>query len=91
MAKRAAARKRSVEWRQRIAVNPTVCHGKPCIKGTRIMVSVILDYLTADEPVEEILRQYPALTREDVRAAVAYAAWLAREEEQHPLRTDIRR
>jgi uncharacterized protein (DUF433 family) len=91
MAKTGAARKRSAGWRQRISVDPAVCHGKPCIKGTRIMVSVILDYLTADEPVLEILRQYPTLTREDVRAAVAYAAWLAREEEQHPLRTGVRR
>jgi uncharacterized protein (DUF433 family) len=40
--------------------------------------------LTADEPVEETLRQYPSLTRQDSRAALAYAAWLAREEEEHP-------
>lgn len=55
------------------------------------MVSVILDYLTAEEPVEEILRQYPTLTRDDIRAAVAYAAWLTHEEEQLPLHTDLSR
>jgi uncharacterized protein (DUF433 family) len=55
------------------------------------MVSIILDYLTAQEPVDEILRQYPGLKRQDIRAAVAYAAWLALEEEQYPLHTDLRR
>ena len=91
MAKRGTATKKGRDWRTRISVNPGVCHGKPCIKGTRIMVSVILDYLTADEPVEEILRQYPGLKRDDIRAAVAYAAWLTHEEEQLPLHTDIHR
>ena len=76
------------DWRKRISIDPKICHGKPCIKGTRIMVTVILDYLTAGEPVEEILRQYPTLKANDVRAAMAYAAWLAREEEEHPLRTE---
>jgi uncharacterized protein (DUF433 family) len=90
MTKQRGSTKRRLDWRERISVNPRVCHGKPCIKGTRIMVSVILDYLTADEPVEEILRQYPTLKADDIRAAVAYAAWLAHEEEQLPLRTDVR-
>ena len=90
MAKRPARTKKGVDWRERISVNPAVCHGKPCIRGTRIMVSVVLDYLTADEPVEEILRQYPRLQRDDIRAAVAYATWLAHEEEQHPLHTEVR-
>jgi uncharacterized protein (DUF433 family) len=91
MTKQRAGTKKRLDWRERISVNPRVCHGKPCIKGTRIMVSVILDYLTADEPVEEILRQYPTLKPGDIRAAVAYAAWLAHEEEQVPLHTDISR
>jgi uncharacterized protein (DUF433 family) len=91
MGKRAAGKKKELDWRARISVNPRVCHGKPCIKGTRIMVSIILDYLRADEPADEILRQYPNLTRDDIRAAVAYAAWLAHEEEQLPLHTDLRR
>lgn len=53
------------------------------------MVSVILDYLAAGESVDEILAQYPSLTGDDVRAAQAYAAWLAHEEESHPLHTEV--
>lgn len=74
-------------WKSRISIDPEVCHGKPCIKGTRIMVSVILDYLTAGDTAEEILRQYPSLKSEDIRAALGYAAWLAHEEEELPLHT----
>lgn len=77
------------DWRERVSVDPRVCHGKPCIKGTRIMVSIVLDYLTAGEPVAGILRQYPTLKPEDVQAAMGYAAWLAREEEEHPLHTEV--
>lgn len=76
------------DWQERITVDPKTCHGKPCIKGTRIMVSIILDYLKAGESHEEILRQYPSLTHEDIRAALSYAAWLAHEEEQQPLHTE---
>ncbi len=70
-------------------MDPRICHGKPCIKGTRIMVSIVLDYLTAGEKTEEILRQYPSLRREDVQAAIGYAAWLAREEERRPRRRRV--
>lgn len=76
-------------WRERVSVDPEICHGKPCIKGTRVMVSIILDYLSAGESEEEVLKQYPTLKSEDIRAAVAYAAWLAHEEEEHPLHTQI--
>ena len=76
-----------LDWQDRVSIDPQVCHGKPCIKGTRIMVSIVLDYLKAGETSEEIRRQYPTLTEEDVRAALAYAAWLAHEEEQQPLHT----
>ena len=55
------------------------------------MVSIILDYLTAGEPQAEILTQYPALKSEDLRAALAYAAWLAREEDELPLHTETTR
>ena len=68
-----------MDWRERITVDPAVCHGQACIKGTRIMVAVVLDNLAADVNTEEILRSYPSLTGEDVQAAVAYAADLARE------------
>ena len=63
-----------MNWRERISVEPNVCHGKACIKGTRIMVSVVLDNLAAGEPVERILRNYPTLKPEDVQAALQYAA-----------------
>ena len=66
-------------WRDFITVDPNVCHGKACIKGTRIMVSVILDNLAAGVPVDEILQSYPSLSTESVQAAIAYAAELTRE------------
>ena len=68
-----------MRWQDYIVVDPTVCHGKACIKGTRIMVSVVLDNLAAGLTPEEITRSYPSLTREAVQAPVAYAAELARE------------
>jgi uncharacterized protein (DUF433 family) len=68
-----------LNWRDRISVDPEVCHGQACIKGTRIMVSVVLDNLAAGMALEEMLRSYPSLESDDVSAAVAYAAELARE------------
>ena len=68
-------------WEQRIVSDPQVCHGKPCVRGTRIMVSVILDNLADGLSPEEIVAEYPPLTLDDVRAAIAYAATLTREEE----------
>ena len=73
-------------WEQRLASDPQVCHGKPCVRGTRIMVSVILDNLAEGLSPEEIVVEYPPLTIDDVRAAIAYAATLTREEELVPLR-----
>jgi uncharacterized protein (DUF433 family) len=64
---------------ERISADPQVCHGKACIKGTRIMVSVILDNLAAGVSAEEILKSYPSLSSEDIQAAIAYAAELAKE------------
>lgn len=68
-----------MDWRERIATDPGVCHGQACIKGTRIPVSVVLDNLAAGLGAEEIVASYPPLSIEDVRAATAYAAELARE------------
>ena len=73
------------DWQDRITVNPNVCHGKPCITGTRIMVTVILDNFADGLSPEEIVAEYPPLTLEDIRAAMAYAAALAREEELIPI------
>jgi len=67
------------DWKERISIDPKVCHGKPCIKGTRIWVSLIVDNLAAGSSEEEILEAYPSLSREDIRAALAFAAEMARE------------
>lgn len=67
------------DWRQRVSVDPKVCHGKACIHGTRIMVSVVLDNVAAGVPRNEILASYPSLRPEDIDAALAYAAELTRE------------
>lgn len=64
---------------ERISVDPNVCFGKPCIRGTRIWVSLLLDLLAAGSTMEEILAEYPQLAREDIRAALAYGAEAARE------------
>ena len=63
----------------RISIDPRVCFGKPCIKGTRIWVSLILDFLASGETEGQILTAYPQLQPEDIRAALAYAAEVARE------------
>jgi uncharacterized protein (DUF433 family) len=64
---------------KRISINPEICGGKPCIKGTRIWVSLILDLLSDDMSEAELLAEYPGLTHEDVLAAIAYGAEAARE------------
>jgi uncharacterized protein (DUF433 family) len=66
-------------WRERISVNPAVCHGRACVLGTRVLVSVIVDNVAAGVPRQEILRNYAALTDPDIDAALAYAAELTRE------------
>lgn len=66
-------------WRDRISVDPAICHGRACIKGTRVMVSVLLDNVAAGVTTPEILKSYPTLKAEDVQAALEYAAELARE------------
>jgi uncharacterized protein (DUF433 family) len=66
-------------WRERISVNPAICHGKACVRGTRIPVSVVLDNLAAGMDRPSILASYPSLQPADLDAALAYAAELARE------------
>ncbi len=68
-----------MDWHERITVDPLVCHGTACIRGTRIPVSVILDNLAAGISQSEILASYPSLTTNDIQAAIAYAAEIARE------------
>lgn len=64
---------------QRISANPNVCFGKPCIRGTRIWVSLILDMLAAGDSIGEILEAYPHLKREDILACIAYGSEMSRE------------
>ena len=63
----------------RISVDPQVCFGKPCIRGTRIWVSLLLDFLATGSTMEELLDDYPQLKREDILAAIAYGAAMSRE------------
>lgn len=67
------------ELLKRITVDPNVCAGKPCIRGTRIYIAIILDALAEGLTPEEIIDNYPQLTLEDIHAALAYAAELSRE------------
>ena len=63
----------------RVSIDPNICGGKPCIQGTRIYIAILLDALAEGLTPEEILDHFPSLKIEDVRAAIAYAADLARE------------
>ena len=62
----------------RISVDPNVCFGKPCVRGTRIWVSLLLDFLASGTTIDQILKEYPQLTRDDVLAAIAYGAEMSR-------------
>lgn len=68
-----------MNWRERISVDPEVCHGKACIRGTRVMAAVVLDNLAAGESAEDVARDY-RIDVDDVRAALMYAGELAREQ-----------
>lgn len=68
-----------MNWREYITVDPSVCHGKACIQGTRVMASIVLDNLAAGADIDELLKSYPSLSREGVLATMAYAADLARD------------
>ena len=68
-----------MNWNNRVSVDPAICHGKACITGTRVMVSVIVDNIAAAVSREELLRSYPSIRDEDIDAALQYAADLTRE------------
>jgi uncharacterized protein (DUF433 family) len=72
-------------WQEQLVSDPKVCHGQLCAKGTRVLVTNILDSLAEGSSTEEILRSYPSLTRAHVEAALVYAADLAREESLLPV------
>ena len=63
----------------RISIAPAICHGKPCIKGHRIWVTLILDFLAAGTSIEELLTEYPGLQREDILACIAYGSEMSRQ------------
>lgn len=68
------------EHMDRITFDPAVMGGRPCIKGTRVTVATVLGLVAEGLTIEAVLAEYPYLAAEDIRAALAYAAWLAREE-----------
>lgn len=73
----------------RISIDPNICFGKPCIRGHRIWVSLILDLLAGGTTIEELLEEYPGLEREDILACIAYGAELARDlYVEIPIRTE---
>lgn len=63
----------------RISIDPNICFGKPCIRGHRIWVSLILDFLASGDTIEEILTDYPGLEEADIRACIAYGSEMSRE------------
>jgi uncharacterized protein (DUF433 family) len=67
------------ELLRRISIDPNVCFGKPCVRGHRIWVSLILDMLASGESVDDVLREYPQLERDDVMACLAYGAEMSRD------------
>jgi uncharacterized protein (DUF433 family) len=68
-----------MNWKKYISADPRICHGKPCFSGTRIMVSIALDCLADGMTIEEIIKEYPSLTKETIRASFAYSAVLTEE------------
>jgi len=69
-----------MNWKKRISTDPFVCHGKAHIKGTRILITVILDNLAQGVTFDEILDSYPTLKKEDIQAAISYAAFITKEQ-----------
>jgi uncharacterized protein (DUF433 family) len=63
----------------RISINPNICFGKPCIKGHRIWVSLVLDLLASGWSFQQVLENYPGITEDDLRACIAYGAEMSRE------------
>ena len=74
-----------MNWQQRIVCDPKILAGKPCIKGTRISVELILGWLSADWTMDQLLDSYPNITRADVLAALAYAHALVHDDGILPL------
>ena len=77
-----------IQWRDYLVSNPAICSGQLCARGTRVLVTNILDSMAEGATREEILKSYPSLRPEHIDAAIAYAAELAHEESLLPLRAE---
>lgn len=75
-----------MNWRERIVIDPNILVGKPVVRGTRLAVEFIVDLLAQGWTEEEILRNYPGLTREDLQACLGYASEVLRAEKVYPLK-----
>ena len=73
-----------MDWRERIALDPAVLVGKPVVKGTRLAVEFIIERLAQGWSVEDVLRNYPGLQREDIQACLAYASEILHAEKVYP-------
>lgn len=73
-----------MQWRERITLDPAVLAGKPVVKGTRIAVEFIIDLMAQGWREEEILRNYPGITHEDIQACLSYASEILRAERVYP-------
>jgi uncharacterized protein (DUF433 family) len=74
-----------LDWEDRIVIDPEILVGKPIVKGTRLAVDFVIDLLAQGWPESEILRNYPGLTREDIKACLGYASASLRAEKVYPL------
>jgi uncharacterized protein (DUF433 family) len=68
------------ELLERITIDPNVAHGQPCVRGTRVLVTTILDALAAGLTPGQVIEHYPSIDEGDVRAALAFASWLTKQE-----------
>ena len=69
----------SNSWKNHISINPEICHGRACIKGTRVMISVIIDNIAEGHTLDDIVENYPTITHDDIKAAIFYASAITRE------------
>jgi uncharacterized protein (DUF433 family) len=75
-----------MNWRERIVIDPNILVGKPVVRGTRLAVEFIIDLMAQGWTEEEILRNYPGLTREDLQACLSYVSEVLRAEKVYPLK-----
>jgi uncharacterized protein (DUF433 family) len=76
-----------MNWQERIIIDPEILVGKPVVKGSRLAVEFIIDLLAKGWSEDEILRNYPGLSQEDIRACLSYASEILRAEKIYPLNT----